>query len=51
MVIEDDYILQKFVDANTRHEAFSILLNKYQQKVYWHIKRMVLNHDDADGLV
>ena len=51
MVIKDDYILQKFEDANTRHEAFSLLLNKYQQKVYWHIRRMVLNHDDADDLV
>ena len=51
MVIEDDYILQKFEDTNTRHEAFSLLLNKYQQKVYWHIRRMVLNHDDADDLV
>lgn len=51
MVIEDAYILQKFEDEKTRHEAFSLLLNKYQQKVYWHIRRMVLNHDDADDLV
>jgi RNA polymerase sigma-70 factor (ECF subfamily) len=51
MTIEDEYILQKFEDEKTRHEAFSLLLNKYQQKVYWHIRRMVLNHDDADDLV
>lgn len=51
MAIEDEYILQKFEDEKTRHEAFSLLLNKYQQKVYWHIRRMVLNHDDADDLV
>lgn len=51
MVIEDALILQKFEDEKTRHEAFSLLLNKYQQKVYWHIRRMVINHDDADDLV
>nr|WP_169303321.1 sigma-70 family RNA polymerase sigma factor [Pedobacter cryophilus] len=51
MVIEDALILQKFEDEKTRHEAFSILLNKYQQKVYWHIRRIVINHDDADDLV
>lgn len=51
MTIEDEYILQKFANDKTRHEAFSLLLNKYQQKVYWHIRRMVLNHDDADDLV
>jgi len=48
MTIEDEYILQKFENEKTRHEAFSLLLNKYQQKIYWHIRRMVLNHDDAD---
>ena len=51
MVIEDALILQKFEDEKTRHEAFSILLNKYQQKVYWHIRRIVIDHDDADDLV
>ncbi len=51
MLIEDSVILQKFADEKTRNEAFSLLLQKYQQKVYWHIRRMVLNHDDADDLV
>lgn len=23
---------------------------KYQQKVYWHIRKMVIDHADADGL-
>jgi RNA polymerase sigma factor (sigma-70 family) len=51
MVIDDAQILQKFEDEKTRHEAFSLLLNKYQQKIYWHVRRMVINHDDADDLV
>jgi RNA polymerase sigma-70 factor (ECF subfamily) len=51
MIIEDSLILQKFEDEKTRNESFSMLLSKYQQKVYWHIRRMVLNHDDADDLV
>lgn len=51
MEIEDSLILQKFEDEKTREEAFGLLLKKYQQKVYWHIRRMVLNHDDADDLL
>ncbi len=52
MLAEDDLIiLKKFAVESTKHEAFSLLVNKYQQKVYWHIRRMVLNHDDADDLV
>lgn len=51
MQAEDSEILQKFADPKTRDEAFSLLLKKYQQKLYWHIRRLVINHDDADDLV
>ena len=50
-MIDDSTILQKFENEKTRNEAFSLLLDKYQQKIYWHIRRMVINHDDADDLV
>ncbi|MCC8423922.1 RNA polymerase sigma factor [Mucilaginibacter sp. UR6-11] len=49
--VEDAEILSKFQDEKTRNEAFNLLLNKYQQKIYWHIRRMVIDHDDADDLV
>jgi RNA polymerase sigma factor (sigma-70 family) len=49
--VEDAEILSKFQDERTRNEAFNLLLKKYQQKIYWHIRRMVLDHDDADDLV
>lgn len=51
MLIDDSEILDKFAHENSRNEAFGLLLQKYQQKIYWHIRRMVLNHDDADDLV
>lgn len=49
--IEDSEILAKFASDQSREEAFNLLLRKYQQKIYWHIRRMVINHDDADDLV
>ena len=49
--VEDAEILSKFQDERTRNEAFNLLLNKYQQKIYWHVRRMVIDHDDADDLV
>ena len=49
--VEDAEILRKFQDEKTRNEAFNLLLKKYQQKLYWHIRRMVINHDDADDIV
>lgn len=47
---DDEEILSKFRDETTRNEAFNMLLKKYQQKIYWHVRRMVINHDDADDL-
>ncbi|MEE1945482.1 sigma-70 family RNA polymerase sigma factor [Pedobacter sp. KR3-3] len=49
--VEDSEILQKFGVERTRNEAFNLLLQKYQQKIYWHIRRLVIDHDDADDLV
>ncbi len=49
--VEDEEILSKFSVEKTQNEAFKLLLQKYQQKIYWHIRRLVIDHDDADDLV
>lgn len=49
--MEDAEILEKFANERTRDEAFTLLLKKYQERIYWHVRRYVLNHDDADDLV
>ncbi|RQO71797.1 RNA polymerase subunit sigma [Pedobacter sp. KBW06] len=49
--VEDSEILEKFSSEKTRHEGFNLLLSKYQQKIYWHIRRLVIDHDDTDDLV
>ncbi|MEO6851761.1 MAG: sigma-70 family RNA polymerase sigma factor [Mucilaginibacter sp.] len=49
--VDDAEILSKFQDEKTRNEAFNLLLKKYQQKLYWHVRRMVIDHDDADDLI
>jgi len=48
--MEDALIISKFADERTRDEAFGLLLKKYQQKIYWHVRRMVIDHDDADDV-
>ena len=34
-----------------RNSAFSVVVEKYSRKIYWHIRNMVLSHDDANDLV
>ncbi|WP_158796827.1 RNA polymerase sigma factor [Pedobacter sp. L105] len=49
--VEDEEILAKFSIEKTRNEAFNLLITKYQEKIYWHVRRLVIDHDDADDLV
>ncbi|RAU82574.1 RNA polymerase sigma factor [Pontibacter arcticus] len=48
--MEDKEILEKFANPESRNVAFNQLVRKYQQKVYWHIRKMVIDHDDTDDL-
>ena len=49
--VEDEEILEKFSIERTRNEAFNLLISKYQEKIYWHVRRLMIDHDDADDLV
>ena len=49
-LMEDKEILALFQKPEQRTEAFNRLVKKYQQKIYWHIRKMVISHDDADDL-
>ncbi|SDX66853.1 RNA polymerase sigma factor [Hymenobacter psychrophilus] len=48
--MEDQEILAKFRDPASRNVAFNQLVRKYQRQVYWHVRKMVIGHDDADDL-
>lgn len=32
-------------------EGFRLLLRAYQEKLYWHIRRMVIDHEDANDVL
>lgn len=49
--LSDRELLDLFRDENTRRKAFTLLVKQYQQKVYWVIRRMVVDHDDADDVL
>lgn len=47
----DSILLQQFHKPETREAAFTAIMRKYQERLYWHIRRMVINHDDADDIL
>ena len=34
-----------------RNFAFNKLVDKYQERLYWHIRKIVVNHEDADDIL
>ncbi|MDI1356387.1 MAG: RNA polymerase sigma factor [bacterium] len=49
--LEDDVILELFRDETTRNSALERLISKYQQRLYWHIRKIVISHDDSDDVL
>ena len=50
--MEDHSLL---VDAlknpKTQEEGFRVLVKEFQQPLYWHIRKIVFNHEDADDVL
>ena len=49
--ISDKELLDGFRDPERRNYFFNLLIRKYQQKVYYHARRMVISHDDSNDIV
>ena len=47
----DQQILDCLKDPSKKELAFRQLISKYKERLYWHIRKIVLNHDDADDVL
>ncbi|MFM7431771.1 MAG: RNA polymerase sigma factor [Flammeovirgaceae bacterium] len=48
--MEDKELLLKIRNPDSRNYGLNMLVRTYQQRVYWHVRKMVIDHDDADDL-
>ncbi|GGH77443.1 RNA polymerase sigma-70 factor (ECF subfamily) [Filimonas zeae] len=51
MYPDDKELLHLFRQPETREQAFTGIIKKYQEKLYWHIRRMVVDHDDTHDVL
>ncbi|ASB48430.1 RNA polymerase sigma factor [Alkalitalea saponilacus] len=51
MHLSDQEILAMMAMPQQREEAFKLLVNKFSQRLYWHLRKMVVIHEDADDLL
>ena len=49
--LQDGEIMRMFGITDTREKAFEAILSKYQERLYWHIRRLVIDHDDANDVL
>jgi len=49
--IPDNEILVLFREPKQRNQAFNLLVKKYQERLYWHIRKIVISHEDTDDVL
>lgn len=48
---EDQNLVERLRDPKTCREAFTEVISRYSEPLYWQIRRMVESHDDANDLL
>lgn len=48
---QDSELLTQFRNPSTRESAFTAIIKKYQERLYWHVRRMVVEHEDANDVL
>jgi RNA polymerase sigma-70 factor, ECF subfamily len=47
----EEELVHQLNQPNRRASAFSVIVRTYQERLYWHIRKMVLSHDDANDVL
>lgn len=50
-MIAEEALVNKLKEKESQAKAFEVLVNTYKERLYWHIRRIVLDHDDADDVL
>ncbi|AQS92871.1 RNA polymerase subunit sigma-70 [Polaribacter sp. BM10] len=50
--MKDEIVLiEQLKNVTTRETAFRELIKLYKERLYWHIRKIVVSHDDADDVL
>lgn len=51
MDLTDKELLDQFKNPETQNYAFNLLVRQYQKRLYWHIRKILIDHDDTDDVL
>jgi RNA polymerase sigma-70 factor (ECF subfamily) len=49
--VSDEHIVGLCQNKNLFEKGFRLLMDRYQERLYWHIRRLVIDHDDANDVM
>ena len=50
-MIAETALIEQLKDPLTQEQAFRKLMSLYKERLYWHIRKIVISHDDADDVL
>ena len=50
-MIDEITLVKELQKAHTKEKAFKKLITEYKERLYWHIRKIVISHDDADDVL
>lgn len=50
-MIDEIILIDQLQQTNTKETAFKQLVSQYKERLYWHIRKIVISHDDADDVL
>jgi RNA polymerase sigma factor (sigma-70 family) len=50
-VLEEEVLIERLKDPLTREASYRLLISTHKQRLYWHIRKIVLNHEHADDVL
>jgi len=51
LVKEEEQLVLELQSVSTREHAFRELMMLYKERLYWHIRKIVISHDDSDDVL
>ena len=50
-MVDEQTLVQQLKNPETQEQAFRALMGQYKERLYWHIRKIVKSHDDADDVL
>lgn len=47
----DAELMTLYREGSNRHYAFNLIVAQYRERLYWHIRKIVISHDDTDDVL